>query len=256
MRRNAGWRGLVKLAAATLGAMLTVAIVVALLPHGLVAHDAASLVTPPVLAVGMIAPAVVARTWTELNAIANPAEARQGEAIPFILYDSQPYVSAVTTILTFFQGTQVDRTLSNLQTAGQLPDPQWLEIHNLGFDILIDATETAAETGSLDDIAKLMLVGRPIFTLSLSDKAYGPFPLSFLHTSGGPVGALATGTADTIQVGNNGISDGGWNWRGSVVIPPKVGFNVQVQWAAAQTIVNDGAFLRFWMAGALQRRVL
>lgn len=210
------------------------------------------------VALAYIAPAVVAKRFDELNFAANPVEAGQGEAISHILYDTQTYTSAATTTLTFFSNTQTDKTLSNLQAAGQLADPQWFEIHNLGLDILNDASTAANETGIADDIQKIMLVGRPIFTLNLSDKQYGPYPLSFLHTSGGFVGSI-TGTAaatNNIAVGNNGLSDGGWNWRGSVIIPPKVGFFVTVQWAAAQTLAAGNPPLRFWMAGVLQRRVL
>lgn len=206
-----------------------------------------------------IAPQVVARRFDDLNYLANPVEAGQGEAISSILYDTQTYTSAATTQLTYFAAAQTDRTLSNMGTGGQLPDPQWFEIHNLGFDILADGFSSAvAETGIYDDIQKLMLVGRPIFTLSLSDKQYGPFPLSFLHTSGGAVG-VATGTfaaGTSVSFANNSVPDGGWNWRGSVIIPPKVSFNVTVQWANAQTLAAGNPALRFWMSGVLQRRVL
>lgn len=203
---------------------------------------------------------VSARPFQQLNVMANPVEAGQGEAIPHILYDTQLYTSGATTTLTYFSATQTDRTLSNLQAGGQLPDPQWFEIHNLGFDVLADGTTNAAATelGIYDDIQKLMLVGRPIFTLQLSDKNYGPYPLSFLHTSGGAQGAL-TGTvaaSAVFQFANNSIPDGGWNWRGAVIIPPKVGFQIGVQFSAAQTLAAGNTQLRFWMAGVLQRRVL
>lgn len=212
------------------------------------------------LHLALIAPPVKARTFAELNILANPVEAQQGEAISHILYDTQTYTSAATTRLTYFSATQTDRTLSNLQAGGQLPDPQWFEIHNIGFDVLADGTTNAAATelGVYDDIQKLMLVGRPTFQLNLSDKQYGPYPLSFLHTSGGAVGQL-TGTvaaSAVFQFANNSVPDGGWNWRGSVIIPPKVGFNVEVVWTAAQTLAIGNTPLRFWFAGVLQRRVL
>ncbi len=212
------------------------------------------------VSLALISVPVKARPFSELNILANPVEAQQGEAISHILYDTQTYTSAATTNLTYFAASQTDRTLSNMGSGGQLPDPQWMEIHNLGFDVLNDGTTNAAATelGIYDDIQKLMLVGRPIFTLTLSDKTYGPYPLSFLHTSGGAQGFVAGTVAASavFQFANNSVPDGGWNWRGSVIIPPKVGFFVTVQWAAAQTLAGGNPPLRFWMAGVLQRRVL
>lgn len=227
-------------------------------------HEAAGWLAPvaggvsmPVL-MGAIAPLIVPRTRMQLEELANPQGKGVSEAVPWILYDTQEYTSTATTTLNFYQTQQSDRTLSNLLQGGALTEPNYFEIYNLGFDVLLDMTTVAGgETGALDDIAKLMLVGRPIFTLTIQDKNYGPFPLSFLHTSGGPHG-FGWGTfsaPESVQYGNNSVPDGGWNWRGSVVIQPKVGFSVQVQWNAAQTLAAGNTFLRFWMAGCLHRAV-
>lgn len=235
-----------------LGAMLMVALAIAIHHVGPLAELGTGL--------ALISIPVTPRTFQQLNQLANPVEAGQGEAIPHILYDTETYTSASTLTMSFFTTTKTDRTLSNMNTAGQLPDPQWFEIHNLGFDVLTDGTlnNAVSEAGVYDDIQKLMLVARPTFTLQLSDKLYGPYPLRFLHTSGGAQGAL-TGTlaaSNTIQFANNSIPDGGWNWRGAIIIPPKVGFNVTVQFATAQTLAIGNTPLSFWMAGVLQRRVL
>jgi len=214
----------------------------------------------------MISPLIVPKTFAQLREIANPTLVAGGEseAIPFILYDTQLYDSGATTVLNFFQSQQADPTLSNMLQGGALTDPQWFEIYNLGVDVLAGATSTgevaATAAGILNDIQLLMLVGRPVFTLTISDKNYGQAPLSFLHTSGGAqgvaagAGVIAAGTI--VEAANNSFPDGGWDWRGSVVIPPKVGFGVRVQWTAAQTLAYGDAYLRFWMAGCLHRRVL
>lgn len=206
-----------------------------------------------------IATRVVPKTRQQLYALAYPETANQPEAISHIIFDTQQYVSGTTTTLTFFATQQSDPTLSNLDQAGAFTDPQWFELHNWGLDILADATTAAGgETGALDDIQKLMLVGRPVFTFFMSNKQYGPYPLSFLHGSGGAQGVgYGTFTAEeSIQVGNNSFPDGGWNWRGNVIIPPKVGFKVQVQWSAAQTLAIGNTQLRLFNAGVLHRRVL
>lgn len=211
----------------------------------------------------LVAPIVVPKTRAQLEALCNPQPAPGGvsEAIPHVLFDTQQYTSAGTTTLNFFSQQSNDPTITNMSTAGTLPDPQYFEIWNLGFDILNDLTSTVAasqEAGIMDDIQKLVLVGRPVFTLNLQSKLYGQYPLSFLHTSGGAVGnGWGTTTAEeTVQYGNNGVSDGGWNWNGSIIIPPKASFSVQVQWTAAQTLAGGNPFVRFWMAGVLHRRVV
>lgn len=208
----------------------------------------------------MIGPLVKAKPKATLQAIANPENAGQPEAIPHVLFDTQTYVSASTTTLQFFATQQSDPTLSNMDQAGTLPDPQFFEIWNLGCDLLIDGTVSTVNLadGSLDDIAKIFLVSRSIFTLVIAQKNYGQYPLSFLHTSGGPfgVGYGAAAATTGVQFGTNGPPDGGWNWGGAVVIPPKGSFRVNLQFAAAQTLLNGDTPIRFWMAGVLHRRVL
>lgn len=218
---------------------------------------------PLPLAMALVAPIVIPKTRQQLEALVTPQTVAGGpsEAIPHIFYDTQLFTSASTTVLNFFSSQSNDPTITNMSTAGTLPDPQYFEIWNLGFDVLADLTPTVAasqEVGILDDIQKIMLVGRPVFTLNLQSKLYGSYPLSFLHTSGGAVGnGWGTTTAEeTVQSGNNGVSDGGWDWRGSIVIPPKASFSVQVAWSAAQTLAGGNPYCRFWMAGVLHRRVV
>src|SRR5690606_4792173 len=139
------------------------------------------------------------------------------------IYDTQTYTSAATTTLTFFNTQQSDPTLGNLEQAGGLTDPQWFEIHNWGLDILTDGSAVVGvtEAGILDDIAKIMLVGRPVFTFSTSHESYGPYPLSLLHTSGGPTGQPSAGNSvatGNIQFATDSFPDGGWNWHGNVII--------------------------------------
>ena len=241
--------------------LLSIALMAVAFFAGVPTVDIGGGVEMPVMLMGAIAPLIVPRTRMQLDELANPQGRGVSQATPWILYDSQTYTSAATTTLNFFQTQQNDRTLSNLLQGGALTDPNYFEIYNLGFDILNDGSGVVGvtEVGIADDIQKLMLVGRPIFTLTIQDKNYGPFPLSFLHTSGGAQGFIAAGnTAATgnVQFANNSFPDGGWNWRGSVIIQPKVGFSVQVQWTAAQTLAAGNPVVRFWMAGALHRAVV
>lgn len=208
----------------------------------------------------MIGPQVRAKTRQQLMAIANPETTGQPEAIPHVLYDTQLYTSASTVAMQFFASQQPDPTLSNMDQAGTLPDPQFFEVWNLGCDLLIDGTLSSVnvEDGALDDVAKFFMLARPVFTLVIASKNYGPYPLSFLHTSGGPfgVGYGAAAATTGVQFGTNGPPDGGWNWGGAVVIPPKGSFRVNVSFASAQTLRSGNTQVRFWMGGVLHRRVL
>lgn len=198
------------------------------------------------------------KTKAQLMAIANPQMANQPEALPWILFDTQTYVDNTTTRLTFFQTTSTDPSITNMETAGQLPDPQFFEIHYFGLDVLRDVTTAAGGTaGAIDDIQKLILTNRMYWAFTISNKKFGYFPATFLHASGGATGfGWGTFTAEeSIQYGNNGLFDGGYAVDGALVIPPKVGFTIETNWPAAVDITAD-VKLRFWMAGVLYRRVL
>jgi hypothetical protein len=177
------------------------------------------------------------------------------------LYDTATYVSAATTNLSLFAQTNADKTLSNMESSGQLPDPQFLVVHYVTCDFLITPIANAAHAaaaGVLNDIDLLLKAGRATFTFNMSNKNYGPFPLMSCHSLGGATGVgFGTLTAEaSITQGNNGIpGSGGFPFMGSLVIPPKVGFGVTLNWSSAQTL-SANALIRIGLAGVLYRRVL
>lgn len=198
-----------------------------------------------------------AATRAQLSRAANPSAPGGPEAIWHQLYDTQTYVDNTTTRLTFFQTTNVDPTITNMQGASQLPAPQYFTIYDITCDIIQPNTVSAAASvvGAYNDLFLLLLDGRPTWTLSISDKQYGPYSLSSLHATGGPVGGVDAGTAAEIhQWGTNAMSPG-WNYNGSIIIPPNVNFSIQVNWSAAQNLVAN-RLIRLSMFGILSRRVL
>ena len=201
---------------------------------------------------------VAAKPAQLLVAQSDPNAPNQPEAVPWIFYDTQAYVDNTTLTLNFFQVTNVDRSITNMVTAGQLPHPQFFEWYYVGLDVLRAPTTAAGGVvGAIDDIQRLMLTSRPFWTFTMSDKILGPFPLSFMHASGGATGfGWGTFTAEeSIQYGNNAIFDGGWCLAGAITIPPKVGFGITLNWPAVVDLTAD-VNLRLWMAGTLHRRVL
>lgn len=202
------------------------------------------------------------KSAARLNMITSPGPGAM-EAIPHVAYDTQSYTLTGLASLTFFQTQQSDRTLSNMEGAGQFPEPQAFEIHYVLLDFLaagpsnvtIPASGTN-QTGILNDIDLLIKTQRATLTLAISNKNYGPWPASFMHASGGSVGNIASGSTTLAQqVANNGVQDGGWFVGGALIIPPKVGFSWVLGLAAAQAI-SVTTNLRLSMAGVLHRRVL
>lgn len=196
-----------------------------------------------------------AATRAQLRAKSTPPSGASPEAIWHQFYDTQKYVDNSTLRLQFFQVTNVDSTLTNMPAAGQLPDPQWLSIYNITLDFLNagPTVDAAAVTGQLNDQSLLLMVGRPTWTLTISDKRYGPYSLSALHGTGAPTGAVADGVSVT-QYGHNALNPG-WNYNGTLIIPPKTNFSIEVVWAAAQDLTGD-VYMRLSLFGILSRRVL
>ncbi len=198
-------------------------------------------------------------TVEQLDAAANPSAVAggQSEAIAKVFYDTQQYEDNVTTELSFFQTLHNDKSLGNMEGAGQLPDPQFFQIYYFGCDILYPPAPLAVPQNWLDTEA-LVLSSRAYWQFTMSDKGYGWTPLSFCHASGGITGFgynAAAVAATATEYANNGTFDGGFCVDGSIIIPPKIGFQVSLRWPAAVDIVGN-KYIRFWMAGVLHRRVL
>lgn len=197
----------------------------------------------------------------QLAMLANPESANQPEALPWILYDTVAWTTAATTSGTYFGSVQSDKTLGNMEGPGQLPDPQYFEISYWGCDFLepaLTAAAPAATTGPIIDIVSFLFTGRATWTFNISNKRVGPFPLSFMHQSGGATGGGYTisGTTNRVEYGNNGIFDGGFCVDNAIIIPPKLGFDVTLALAAAVTLSTSPLNVRVWQAGVLHRRVL
>lgn len=197
------------------------------------------------------------RTLKRLAEMANPTtqvSGGQSEALAWILYDTQLYVSTTTTQLTFFGAAPANRFLGN-STGQGIPTPQYFECYFWGLQPLIAPGNLAA----LNNVFQLTngaggaaLQGTPTWTFTLADKQMGPFPASSLHGLGGPTGFT---TQTTTEYANNGGLDNTFSSDGAVVIPPTQSFQVDMRWPAALTLAADTQLV-FWIAGVLHRRIL
>lgn len=209
------------------------------------------------------APATLAR----LLSMARPG-ANEAESYPDIKFDTVTYPAAGTARLTAFQNVAADPTISNMESAGSFPDPQWFQVYGIakeyqaaGPSNIAPAAAGTNQTGILNDMDLLEKTQRATVTLTISNKNYGPWPLSAFHPLGGGIGFIAlgvdggAGSGRAQQYGNGGPVDGGWWLNGEIAIPPKVGFSLVLNLAAAQAI-SVQTLIRFSLVGRLYRRVL
>jgi len=198
-----------------------------------------------------------ARTIQDITASLQP-NANQPETIPWYLYDTQQYVQAGQTSLSFFTTlpSPLDASLTNMVLAGTLPNPWFFEMQKMYFDVLNAATTSTSQVGAADDIQKIIMSGRGTWELTLSDKKYGPFPLRTLGGSGGVTAALSTtdGAAPVTIQQANVRDNGGFPWNGALTIPPQTQMSVVLRWPAAQAITAN-TYVSIGMLGLLSRRV-
>lgn len=203
------------------------------------------------------APKFAAQSFQQQNRKAIPPSGRSPEAIWHMAYDTQTYVDNATTSLDFFAAINADKSLSNMEAAGQFPAPQVFNLYNITADLFtaLPVSTAADMTGDLNDLFLLMLVGRPRWTFTLQNKVYGPYPLTTLHATGGPDGYFVgtTAAAGSSQAAKN-MPHGGWNYNGSITIPAQTSFQFNITWAAAQNLTADWR-IRVGLFGILSRAV-
>lgn len=229
------------------------------------AHVAAAAMGTGVMTAMIIIPWQPPLTRDDLDALANPMFANQPEVVPWQLYDTQSITTAVNAPAVYFQTINSDKTLSNMEGPGQLPDPQYLVVHYVAADFLVAPQSTAitatTNNAAVDDVENILKTVRATFEFNMSNKRYGPFSLTMTAATGGATGALyGAGTLAAAVSGgvvNNGIpGSGGYPFAGALVIPPKIGFDVTVRFGAAPTLPVSPLSLRISLVGALYRRVL
>ncbi len=209
---------------------------------------------------------VVGRSSAQLAELATPKSGQDLEALPWCLHDvdTTDFATATKGInAAFFTTVHADKTLGNMESAGQLPSPQWFELGGYCCDILAipsAATTAASAIGAIADIENLLKTVYAAFFLSISNKNYGTFPLTLAHCTGGAIGdGYGTFAAPTsIEFANNGIPDGGWWMDSSILIPPQQNFQVNVitTTGTATTLTQTPMPVRSALWGVLHRRVL
>lgn len=178
------------------------------------------------------------------------------ETVPWYFFHRKTYTSTTTVALAYFDQTETDPGLSNMELAGQLPTPQFLEIYSFHTDVLSIVTTAAGGTGgAIADNVVLRRSGRGRWSFELSGKTYGEFPLTGIGPVGNPSGfGWGTFTAE------ESIQYSGWAACFTaldpiITLPPTTGFRGRHRWNAAQTLSAD-TVLEFGLWGALHRKVV
>lgn len=181
---------------------------------------------------------------------------QEPEVVPYVFYDTQQYPAAgLAGGLNYFANVNADSTLSNMQTAGSLPNPQWFKVFKVFVDILgvPTAAGLADARGPVNDIELITKSARATLTFTMANKTYGPWPLTFFGSSGGLQNPVAvTLAAGAIYTAGSLRDNGGFPINGSVIIPPQVNFGWTLN--GVNTIAISAATqIRVSMAGLLAR---
>lgn len=203
---------------------------------------------------------VAAASQAQLKRLSRPQSTQGGEnqGIAWSYFDTATYVSAATTQLTFFTTARATRQLSNLDTPGSLAEPKYFKI----FAFQLDPLVAAGAATVMRDMGRILTgtgtagQGGPTFQFNLADKIYGPWPLTLLHSTGGPLGnGYSTVAATTDAYANNSHPDGGYWQDGAICIPPSQDFSATITWPAAVTLAAD-IDIRVVMSGTLYRAIV
>lgn len=207
------------------------------------------------------------KTKEELAQSITPLFASQGEVIPWVWFDTNTYTSGTTTQMDNFQSVPTDRTLGNMQAAGQIPAPMYYDLYHMScyLNVAPSAVAVAATltplTGALQDVHNLVIGA---VSLNIAQKAYFEGKIYMCPAGAGVnpfIAASGTFAAPLIQAvtyGQNGVPDprARNNYWGGLTIPHNQNFLVRYNWSAALTLAGGNTAITTYLDGYLYRRVL
>lgn len=196
----------------------------------------------------------------------NTQYAGQKESIGWKWWDTQTYVSGVTTSLVQWFNTRATPDLSNMEIAFQLAAPKAFFCRAVRFFLkqrprsVARAAATNPNTGAVDNIAQLINTG--VWTFTIGNKVYNQEPLWNLTAGGGASGiiALEGATADpggAIDYGQNGIADPRAvnTLSKPLFIAPQINFSATLTWPVALTLAGANTDITMLLDGDLIRPV-
>ena len=170
------------------------------------------------------------------NKVAGKTDMR---GVPKPLYDTQVYpIGGTAAPLTFFtNAAAAGRFLTNMDQAGQLPNPEFFVVEYIALDILGIAPGNVANLADVHSILFGLtpsVAGAPYALLRYNSQEWGPWPLSQMHATGGPVGFS---TRAGVEYANPGVPGSGGIWiGGALTLQPLKAFSLNIEWAAAAPV--------------------
>ena len=157
--------------------------------------------------------------------------------VPKCLYDTQVYpIGGTAAPLTFFtNAAAAGRFITNMDQAGQLPNPEFFIVEYIALDIL------GIEPGNVDHLRDVYRVlfgtgvgGAPFALFRYNSQEWGPWPVSQMHATGGPVGFS---TRAAVEYANPGVPGSGGIWiGGALTLQPLKAFSLNLEWSAAAAV--------------------
>lgn len=166
------------------------------------------------------------------------------EVVPDQLYDALTYTSGTTTLLSYFTGIRANLSLSNMVTAGFLPNPQSfliqaVRLYTRSTVRTDDAGAAGAFASQYNDVVTLANTGR--LTITIGTKRYGPWRLWTLPAGSYAQGQMAAAGAEAANLVHDYAQLGGplYGLFPHLMLSPLQNFQIDVEWPAAVTLTGD-----------------
>jgi hypothetical protein len=182
------------------------------------------------------------------------------EVVPSVLYDSQLYTSATTTILPFFTSVPANDAVSNVNPPAFLPNPSAFLIKTIGiyFQTTVETVAQGAAGSLASQIGDIVLLANTgIARLTIGDKPYGPWPIFRLPIGTFMKGSLAVaGATATNFVNAYGQLDGPlYPLLPPLLIAPTQRFKLQLEWPAGAVTLAANRTIKVVLDGQLSRAI-
>ncbi len=235
-----------------------------ILPHAAVAASAAGhsglvpLSLIGISAMGFMKYPTQASSYDQLFQNANVTNATVPEAIPWIYYDSQNFVTAGTAV-TYFAATNADTSLCNIEQPNTIAGEKYFMLYAITFDFLMGVSNLGSSSTApqFDDAHQIMETAHPALSMILADKLIFRIPLAACHAIGGYQAWIAGSNFSGSQIFNsvqNQASDGAWWCDGAIILPPRQSFQISVNTNTAWTLTATRS-CRLSLHGVLYRPV-
>jgi hypothetical protein len=179
------------------------------------------------------------------------------EIVPAVLYDTQTFVDATTVDLSFFTAVPANLSIGNLKQPGMLSNPQSFLIQSIR--IYYKVTLQAATVGGAGTIASLtndiiLLVNTGVFTMSIGQKQYGPWPMWMLPASTYFQGMIGSG-AVALETSYGQIGGPLYPLFPNLMISPLQQFEVHLVWPSGAPDLTTNMSVEVLFDGQLARAV-